>query len=39
MRELSRNLALTVPLLGVVVLQFVGGLPRVVALGVFSAFS
>jgi hypothetical protein len=37
-RRRSTCLAITAALLGGVVFQFVGGLPRVVAMGVFSAF-
>ncbi|MGH8833964.1 MAG: hypothetical protein ACRDWG_03040 [Actinomycetes bacterium] len=37
-RRLSTSLAITAALLGGAVFQFVGDLPRVVAMGVFSAF-
>jgi hypothetical protein len=37
-RRLSTRLAITAALLGGAVFQFIGGLPRVMALGVFSAF-
>jgi hypothetical protein len=37
-RRLSTKLAITAALLGGVVFQFIGGLPRVITLGVFSAF-
>jgi hypothetical protein len=37
-RRLSTRLAITAALLGGVVFQFIGGLPRVITLGVFSAF-
>jgi hypothetical protein len=36
-RRLSTRLAITAALLGGVVFQFIGGLPRVITLGVFSA--
>jgi hypothetical protein len=37
-RQLSTTLATTVALIGVVVFSLVGGLPRVVAMGIISAF-
>lgn len=37
-RRLSTGLATTAALIGVVVFRFVGGLPRVVTLGIVSAF-
>jgi hypothetical protein len=37
-RRLSTRLAITAALLGGAVFQVIGGMPRVVALGVFSAF-